>query len=356
MSLRHESGIDLAALELDAVLIAGVENVRYLSGFTGSNGMLLLRREGNPIFFTDPRYTIQAAQEVLPRTRVIPRGALITGVASEIKRSRARRIGFEKSHISFDLYGQLKQLLDTRCELTPLPDLVARQRMIKDERELAAIRESVLINSQAFERGLKKIRPGISESELAGEIEYQMRRLGAEKPAFETIVACGARTALPHARPTRQKLTANQLILIDMGTFRDGYASDMTRTLHLGAPPAKIRRMYQAVLESQLAGIDAVRPGVTAGKVDRVVRGVLKKHGLDRYFMHSTGHGLGLEIHESPRLGKGDRTVLEAGMAVTIEPGVYIEGAGGIRIEDTVVVTQSGCEVLTPTTKELIAI
>jgi Xaa-Pro aminopeptidase len=356
MSLRHESGIDLAEHKLDAALVTGAENVRYLSGFTGSNGILLLRRERDPLFFTDPRYAIQSAQEVSCRTKVIPRGGLIAGVANEIKRSRARRVGFEKSHISFDLHGKLKDLLDTRTELAPLDDLVARKRMVKDEQELAAIRESVLITSKAFERGLKKVRPGITESELAGEIEYQMRRLGADKPSFETIVACGPRTALPHARPTRQKLGSNELILIDMGTFRDGYASDMTRTLYLGPPPVKIRRMYEAVLESQLAGIDAARPGVKAEKVDRAVRSVLKKHGFDRYFTHSTGHGLGLEIHESPRLGRGDGTVLQAGMAVTIEPGVYIEGFGGIRIEDTIVVTKSGCEVLTPTGKGLLAI
>ena len=356
MSLRHESGIDFAELKLDAVLITGAENVRYLSGFTGSNGILLLRAQHDPLFFTDPRYAIQSAQEVSCRTKVIPRGGLLVGVARDLQRSKTTRVGFEKSHLTFDLHGKLKDLVDTRTEIVPLDDLVARKRMIKDEQELAAIRESVLINSRAFERGLKKIRPGITESDLAGEIEYQMRKLGAEKPSFETIVAFGPRTALPHARPTRQKLGGHELILIDMGTFQDGYASDMTRTVHLGPPPAKIRRMYEAVLESQLAGIDAVRPGVKAGKVDRVVRGVLKKHGLDKYFTHSTGHGLGLEIHESPRLGKGDATVLQAGMAITIEPGVYIEGLGGIRIEDTVVVTQSGCEVLTPTSKELLAI
>jgi Xaa-Pro aminopeptidase len=356
MSLRRESGIDLAELKLDAVLITGAENVRYLSGFTGSNGILLLRAGRDPLFFTDPRYAIQSAQEVSCRTKVIPRGGLLTGIARELKRSKASRIGFEKSHITFDLHGKLKDLIDTRSDLVPLDDLVARMRMIKDQRELAAIRESVLINSRAFERGLKNIRPGVTESDLAGGIEYQMRKLGAEKPSFETIVAFGPRTALPHARPTRQKLGGHELILIDMGAFQDGYASDMTRTVHLGAPPPTIRRMYEAVLESQLAGIDAVRPGVKAENVDRAVRGVLKKHGLNEYFTHSTGHGLGLEIHESPRLGKGDATVLQPGMAITIEPGVYIEGFGGIRIEDTIVVTESGCEVLTPTSKELLAI
>jgi Xaa-Pro aminopeptidase len=252
------------------------------------------------------------------------------------------------------LHEKLKELLDVRTELVPVDDFVEKRRMIKDARELAAIRESVAINSQAFERSLKEVRAGISESDLATEIEYQMRKLGAEKPSFETIVAYGPRTALPHARPTSGRLGANEIVLVDMGTFRDGYASDMTRTFHLGPTPAKIKRMYRAVLEAQCAAIDSVRPGVKAGAVDRRARTVLKQQGFDRYFTHSTGHGLGLEIHEPPRIGKGDQTVLEPGMTVTIEPGAYIEAFAGVRIEDTVAVTSSGCEVLTPTSKELL--
>jgi Xaa-Pro aminopeptidase len=180
-----------------------------------------------------------------------------------------------------------------------------------------------------------------------------MRRLGAEKPSFETIVASGARSALPHAHPTGARLKLGQLLLIDMGAFVDGYASDMTRMLFLGRPGARVKRLYRAVLEAQLAAIDAVRPGVTTSHVDRQARHVLKKFGLDRAFVHSTGHGLGLEIHELPRIGRKDKTLLAAGMAITIEPGAYLEGFGGVRIEDTVVVTAGGCEVLTPTSKEL---
>jgi Xaa-Pro aminopeptidase len=180
-----------------------------------------------------------------------------------------------------------------------------------------------------------------------------MRRLGAEKPSFETIVAGGARSALPHAQPTGAKLEAGSLVVVDMGAFQDGYASDMTRMLFLGNPNGKVKRAYRAVLEAQLAAEDAVRAGVPAARVDAVARKVLKGYGLERAFVHSTGHGLGLEIHERPRVGKREQQKLEAGMAITIEPGVYLEGWGGIRIEDTVVVTPGGCEVLTPTPKEL---
>jgi Xaa-Pro aminopeptidase len=196
----------------------------------------------------------------------------------------------------------------------------------------------------------------VLESEIAAELEYQMRRQGAEKPSFDTIVASGPRSALVHAQPTSEPAGANQLLLIDMGATRNGYVSDMTRTLFLGRPGRKVRNMYDSVLMAQLAGIAAVREGVTAEQVDRATRRVLRADGLDKAFIHSTGHGLGLEIHEPPRLGRKEKTRLRAWMAITIEPGVYIKGFGGIRIEDTVVVTTNGCEVLTPTTKEFIAL
>ena len=199
-------------------------------------------------------------------------------------------------------------------------------------------------------------RSVIFELDVAAEIEYQMKMLGAEKPSFDTIIAAGPHSALPHSHPTQHRVLANELLLIDMGASLEGYASDMTRTIHLGKSAKRIREMYGAVLEAQLAGIAAVREGTTAGRVDAATRGVLKKYKLDKQFVHSTGHGLGLEIHEPPRLGKKDKTQLQAGMAITIEPGVYIEGLAGIRIEDTVLVTKTGCEVLTPTSKEFIHI
>ena len=215
------------------------------------------------------------------------------------------------------------------------------------------IRRSVETNSTAFEQAVKHARAGMREADLAAELEYRMRRAGAEKPAFDTIVATGARSALPHAQPTSARLASGDLVVVDMGAMQQGYASDMTRMLFLGSPGAKVKRMYRAVLEAQQAALDAVRPGVTAMHVDRAARRVLKTEGLEHAFIHSTGHGLGLEIHEPPRLGKKEKLRLEPGMAITIEPGVYLEGFGGIRIEDTVVVTPSGCEILTPTSKEL---
>jgi Xaa-Pro aminopeptidase len=224
--------------------------------------------------------------------------------------------------------------------------------MVKSAGELAAIRQSVVTNSRALDAVLGHFQPGVTEMELAGEIEYQMRKLGAEKPSFDTIVASGARSAMPHAHPTKAAIERGAL-LIDMGAFENGYASDMTRTFFVGKAPRAAARIYKAVLEAQLAAIDAVRAGVKAGQVDRAARNVLKAHGLEQAFMHSTGHGLGLEIHEPPRIGKKEQTRLEAGMAITIEPGAYVEGVGGVRIEDTVIVTATGCEILTPTSKEM---
>jgi Xaa-Pro aminopeptidase len=226
--------------------------------------------------------------------------------------------------------------------------------MIKSGMEIELIRRSVDLNSKAFEQSLSAIRPGRTrEVDLAAEIDYRMRKLGAERSAFETIVASGDRTALPHAQPTQRILDKNELLLIDMGAALQGYASDMTRVLFLGRPNTRIKRIYRAVLEAQLAAIEVVRPGVAAAYVDRAARNVLKAEKLDDAFVHSTGHGLGLEIHEPPRLGKKEKTLLQEGMAITIEPGVYLRGFGGVRIEDTVVVTKTGCEILTPTSKEL---
>jgi Xaa-Pro aminopeptidase len=243
-----------------------------------------------------------------------------------------------------------------KAALEPANGWIEQLRMVKSAAEIDRIRRSVETNSRAFELTVKRVRPGMKEQDLAAELEYRMRRLGAEKPSFETIVACGLRSALPHAQPTAAPLKRGELVVVDMGAIENGYCSDMTRMLFLGAPTMKVKRTYRAVLEAQLAAIDAVRPGATCSRVDAAARNVLKVCGLDRAFIHSTGHGLGLEIHEPPRIGKRDKTRLQPGMAITIEPGVYLEDFGGIRIEDTVVVTEKGCEILTPTDKRLYVI
>jgi Xaa-Pro aminopeptidase len=223
------------------------------------------------------------------------------------------------------------------------------------------IRRSVHANSEAYARTMKRLRVGVRELEIAAELEFQMKKLGCEKAAFETIVAVGERSALPHAHPTARRFQANELLLIDMGATLDGYTSDMTRMAYSGAPPKRVKDLYRAVLEAQLAGLAAVRSGIEVSKVDAAARNVLKSHKLDKQFVHSTGHGLGLEIHEAPKIGrplgrgkKKEEPRLRAGMVITIEPGAYLPGFGGVRIEDTALVTESGCEVLTPTSKEFV--
>ncbi len=338
-------------LKIDALLISWLPNVRYVTGFTGSNGMVLVTPDSTTLF-TDPRYTIQASEESSARV-AIAKGPLLRAVTQAIRRRRLKRIGFEKSRLSFESWQALKDALPLGAGLKPTANVVENRRMIKSGEEIALIRTSVQTNSEAFESAVKRIRPGMTELDLAAELDYQMRRRGAEQPAFETIVACGVRTALPHARPTKQAFRDRELVLIDMGATQNGYASDMTRMVFLGEPESKTRKMYEAVLQAQLAAIAAVRHGVAAGSVDRAARRSLQASGLEKEFVHSTGHGLGLEIHEAPRLGKKEKMLLAEGMAVTIEPGAYVKGLGGVRIEDTVLVTGKGCEVLTPTSKEL---
>lgn len=350
------AAIPFAELKIDALLVSAPPNVRYLSGFTGDNGLLLVTPGDTPdsqTLFTDPRFTIQAAQECSCEVKTVTKTPLDQAAVQTIRKHRWKRIGFEGSRMLFEMYRRLDESLPKGVKLTPVGPVVERLRMIKSDAEIALIRRSVATNSEAFEKTTRSIRWGARESEIAAELEYRVRRLGAEKAAFETIVATGSRSALPHAQPTARKLGNDELILIDMGACQDGYMSDMTRVLFLGRPSRRVRSMYNAVLKAQLAAIDAVRPGIRASQVDGAARRVLETEGLGKEFVHSTGHGLGLEIHEGPRLGRRDKTRLVAGMAITIEPGAYIRDFGGIRIEDTVLVTKNGCEVLTPTSKEL---
>jgi Xaa-Pro aminopeptidase len=352
---RERAADEVKALRLDALLISSLPNVRYLTGFTGSSANVLLFRDGSAILFTDPRYTVQSKQQVNCAVR-ISKGTLTSSVTEEIGHRRISRIGFEPENLNVARLEGFHKALPARAKLIPVPEgLIAKLRMVKDAGEIRLIRTAVNMNSRALELALRRFKAGMSETAFAAEIDYQSRKLGTNGPAFDTIVAAGKRAALPHARPGAAKIGPGML-LIDMGAFYEGYASDMTRMVHVGAAGSKYRKAYQAILEAQLAGIAAVRAGATAASVDHATRRTLKKHGLEREFVHSTGHGLGLEIHEGPRLGKNDQTTLAAGMTITIEPGVYIEGWGGIRIEDTVLVTSNGCEILTPGSKELVEI
>ncbi|MBV8071130.1 MAG: aminopeptidase P family protein [Acidobacteriaceae bacterium] len=336
----------------EAFLTSALPNVRFLSGFTGSNAALLVTSD-RALLFTDPRYQTQASRESGAEVKIV-KGPLLPGIAGWMKRLRLNTLAFEQNRISFEEYQQLKSMAGIRIK--PMSGAVEEIRMVKSAAEIATIRASVRLNSAALEQALEHFTPAMTEVDFAAEIEYRMRLLGADGTSFQTIVASGERSALPHAHPTDHPIQTDQLLLVDMGANVAGYASDMTRTHAVGKLAPKVRRMYRAVLESQLAAIDAVKPGIACTIVDRAARRILRAHGLDKLFIHSTGHGLGLEIHERPRIGRKERTMLEPGMVITVEPGVYEEGLGGIRIEDTVVVTAGGCEVLTPTGKELVVL
>ncbi len=342
----------LAEQRLDALVVSAAPNVVYLTGFTGDNSIAVVTPAGT-VLFTDPRFTYQAAGEVDCPVRIC-RGPLPAAAGALIRRRGLRRVGFERSRISYETYTRLEDSLPMGAALKPVAGLVETLRMVKSAEEIEAIRGAAQTTSQVFRDVLPRLRPGVTELEAAAEIDYRMRRRGASGPAFETIVASGARSALPHAHPTAKAFAPREPVLLDMGAVRDGYASDMTRTVFLGGAKAAARRIYRAVLEAQHAALAAVREGVTAAYVDRQARLALRARKLDRFFLHSTGHGLGLEIHESPRVGRKDKTRLRAGMVITIEPGVYVEGLGGVRIEDTVLVTGDGCEILTPASKELL--
>lgn len=336
--------------EVDALLVTSLPSVRYLTGFTGSSGFCLVTA-GESTLFTDPRYTTQARAEVSCRVKITKGKAMLAAVVERVKALGVRKLGFSANLMSFGTHAFLRKELPLGTELVAADGVVETLRMVKSPAEVDLIRRAVETNSRAFARALKTLKAGMTEGDLAAEIDYQMRQQGAEGVCFETIVASGERAALPHARPTRAAIQPDRLLLIDMGACQDGYASDMTRTVGVGKPSRRLRAAYGAVLESQLAAIDAIRPGVTVEKVDRAARKILRQHGLEKAFVHSLGHGLGLEIHEGPRLGRGEKTKLEPGMAITIEPGVYLPGDYGIRIEDTVLVTATGAEVLTPTPK-----
>jgi Xaa-Pro aminopeptidase len=343
-----------SGLGVDALLASHPANIRYLCEFSGSAGLLLVEDSGSTLF-TDSRYTFQARSEVRGACICIAKKGLLRA-AGEALRSRKRRlsVGFSSSHLTVAQMEALKGAAGHRVRFVTDANAVEKLRAVKDSAELAYMAHAAKRISQVFEDALPLIKPGISEIELAGIFEFGMKRLGGAGPSFDTIVASGARSAWAHARPSYNALKKGELVVIDQGLIFVGYCSDMTRTVFIGSAPRKVRELYRAVLEAQEAAKSAIRPGVTAGAVDRAARAVLKRLGLAKYFTHSTGHGLGIEVHEMPRLGRGEEFVLQKDMVVTVEPGIYLQGLGGIRIEDDVVVTENGSADLTTATREFL--
>jgi Xaa-Pro aminopeptidase len=359
----------LSGHKLDSLLIAHLPNVHYLCGFTGSAAALMVADRGS-ILFTDGRYSTQAKEEVhganvnnvnIVIARKSPLVAAAEWLAAHGRSStpaslRPVSVGIEPESITAGMRDRLASALKGKARLRSVPPLVERARMVKDAAEILRIRRAVELGASLFRIARRKIRPGVSEVEVAAAMEYEARCAGAEGMSFPTILASGARSAIVHGRASGARIPRRGFVVCDFGVILAGYCSDRTRTVHVGRPSGEARQLYEAVLEAQQAAISAVRPGVTAAEVDGASRRVLRQRKLARYFTHSTGHGLGLEIHEAPRLAAGQAQKLEPGMVITIEPGAYVPGKWGVRIEDVVVVTSSGCEVLTPTDKELVII
>ena len=337
------------AMGAEALLVTHLPDVRYLSGFTGSSGAVALRR-GRAALVTDGRYRTQAQEECKGLRVIVQKGSPAVLAAEWLVAGGARRCAFDASQTSVAaldtwrkaLPGKLRRSFFLSTEL-----LVARLREMKDTDEVAKMRRAAALGCRLFAGVLEHIVAGATEMQVAAQLEFAARLAGAEAMSFETIVASGSRSALPHGRATSAKLPKRGFVTLDFGVLLDGYCSDMTRTVHLGKASQRERDVYHSVLEAQQAAVAAIAPGVSCGDVDEAARSVLRRAKLGSSFTHSTGHGVGLEIHEGPRIAAGQKQLLEPGMVVTVEPGVYLPGEFGVRIEDMVLVTAKGREVLT---------
>ncbi|EAX47928.1 peptidase M24 [Thermosinus carboxydivorans Nor1] len=334
---------------VDGVIVTKPENRRYFSGFTGTAGMLLITAEAQWLI-TDFRYVEQAVQQAQD-FEVIRHGVSIYETLADLLRPLdLARIGFEADYVTWDVYQALNGSIGT--ELAPLR--LDGLRMVKDTDELLLLKKAVAIADHAFEHILSFLKPGVSEREIALELEFAMRRQGAEKAAFDIIVASGARSALPHGVASEKLIEAGDLVTLDFGAVYQGYHSDITRTVVVGRASAKQRQIYDIVLAAQQTGISVLRPGLAGREVDKAARAVIADAGYGEFFGHGLGHGAGLAIHEEPRLSPNGSIILEENMIVTVEPGIYLPDWGGVRIEDMVVLTASGCEVLTGSSKQII--
>lgn len=342
----------LEELRADAFLASHLPNVRYLTGFSGSNGQVLLTPEAG-LLLTDGRYAEQSRREVPDLERRVYTGEFAPALALACRDLGVNALAFEARAVS---YAGWQELSAAGLDLVPSTEVVERLRWVKDDRERKLLEAAQAIADATFEWVLGRLEEGIAERQLALSIEVEMRRRGADGIAFDSIVAFGEGSAEPHHAPTEKGLSRGDVVKLDFGCVVAGYHSDMTRTLSFGEPPGEMREAYRAVQSAQQAGADACRAGMTGGELDLVVRSVIEEAGLGEHFRHGLGHGVGLEIHEGPSLRAGSRDVLPEGAVVTIEPGVYLEGVGGVRIEDMVEVGVGGCRIVPRVPKDLIVL
>lgn len=350
----------MAERQVEALLVTAAANRRYLSGFTGSAGVLFITPD-DALLLTDFRYVEQAADQA-PHFRVVPVTHTTYGrtVAEEARKRGLKRIAFEPNHLTYAAYAAYRDALPEGIEFVPIGTdgmgLVERLRMVKDEEELERIRRAAAIADAAFAHILTVLRPGLTEREVAWELEAFMRRQGAEGAAFPIIVASGPRSALPHGVASDRVIGKGELVTLDFGAVYQGYCSDLTRTVAVGESPEELKKIYDIVREAQERGVAHVKAGMTGKEADALCRDVIAAAGYGEQFGHSTGHGIGLEVHEAPSLSARHEEPLPAGAVVTVEPGIYLPGVGGVRIEDDVVLTDAGCECLTRAPKDLIMV
>ncbi|MBM7597989.1 Xaa-Pro aminopeptidase [Virgibacillus halotolerans] len=341
----------LEANNLDAILITSPINRRYVTGFTGTAGVAIISTN-DARFITDFRYTSQATAQAKEFKVIQHKQVIELEIKDQLKALDVKRLGFEKDTITFSQYEKYKAIFET--ELVPVSGIVEALRSIKTAEELAIMKKAAKIADDAFEHVLGYIKPGAKEIDISNELEFYMRKLGATSSSFDTIVASGERSALPHGVASDKEIQSGELVTLDFGALYQGYCSDITRTVAVGEINEQLRTIYDTVLEAQLRGVDGIKPGITGKEADAITRDYITEKGYGDYFGHSTGHGVGLEVHETPSLASRSEQKLEPGMVVTIEPGIYVPGVGGCRIEDDLVVTNSGNERLTFAKKELI--
>lgn len=339
---------------ISALLVTHPANRRYLSGYTASDngiqetsGVLLIQAKGTPYLLTDSRYTLQAEEEAEGFAVLLYAKGLMSCLKKLLPELGVKNLGFESHYLLHSTANRLTKMADRiTVNLVPLTEVIERQREIKSEAEIEQIRNAVLLNEKVFKKVYSTIKPGMSEKDIAHTIENTMRRVGAERPSFETIVAFGTNAAKPHAVPGDRMLKQGETVLIDMGLVLDGYCSDMTRTFVVKKQDRFFRKRLQVVRKAQLAAMKKIRSGVTCREVDLAARQVIRKAGYGKHFGHALGHGVGIDVHEKPRLSSHSRKKLKAGMVVTVEPGIYLPDWGGIRLENMVVVRDKGCELL----------
>lgn len=338
---------------IDALLISSEYNRRYVSNFTGTAGACLITKE-EAFFITDFRYVDQATEQATDFEIVQHKNGLFEKVAELIEQAQVKTLGFEKYHVTFDTYETMQEAFD--AELKPIGRFIESFREVKDAEELATIRKAVEIAEKGFEHILDYIEAGMTEIEVANELDFYMRSLGASGVSFETIVASGERSAMPHGVASDKKIEQGDMITIDFGCYYNGYVSDMTRTIALGDPGEELKKIHQIVLEANLKVDEAICAGMTGAELDKIARDYIAENGYGDNFGHSLGHGIGLEIHEGPALHQKNDEPLKVGNVVTNEPGIYVSGLGGVRIEDDIIITEDGHETINRTSKELIII